>query len=518
MVPMSRFNRTNRKASADGSGDASRSGSILNSLSFATVDVELVGVQLPCFVNGMDRAFEILGGEERVHETIAKKVNYLRAKFIRNDPLRQGLLSDLKYDNGLLLRLVRKRQRDSVDGGNEDANPFSTKITSVGIINSSYNFTSNFDYQFLPAITDKDLTENEQIGKGIIESIPRPMYSSHCNNKEFGLFTEKTKMQKEMNQKERVFVSNAKHLRFGEVVPETPKEFSLTNRGENKERSDIYLTKLRKLFQRRPAFSKQTLETLGDFRGGEYLLAQLLPKVAFHYTSGPWKGLWIRMGFDPATNPNARYLQIINVRLGSSLPLTDQMPQLLKGARDKLGPHLAQSTRINLNNMTVWNMTSEKGCKPGLDFFLFNVELKTQFSVQICDILDEGTLTFICEHMPRLNVCDLVSGWYSAETIGKLRTELCNLLIKRTRTFMAAELSFDNDKSGTISAVVRPIATANGPLASRPWSPPRPQWLACDCHVLDSTVGGVEDWYSKYTALPDKIDFNMNICNSINSK
>lgn len=46
-----------------------------------------------------------------------------------------------------------------------------------------------------------------------------------------------------------------------------------------------------------------------------HMFLELLPKVAYMYSSGPFKGLLVRHGYDPEKEPKSRFLQLLTIRL-----------------------------------------------------------------------------------------------------------------------------------------------------------------------------------------------------------
>ncbi len=52
-----------------------------------------------------------------------------------------------------------------------------------------------------------------------------------------------------------------------------------------------------------------------NFEGeGLHALLELLRVVAYNMSNGPWRGLWVRYGYDPGQDPVARLYQVIDVR------------------------------------------------------------------------------------------------------------------------------------------------------------------------------------------------------------
>lgn len=75
----------------------------------------------------------------------------------------------------------------------------------------------------------------------------------------------------------------------------------------------------------RDMWQRKALEA--QFEGeGLHAFLELLRVVAYNMSNGPWRGLWVRYGYDPTRDPVARCYQVIDVRW------TEAGLQKLKGA------------------------------------------------------------------------------------------------------------------------------------------------------------------------------------------
>jgi len=43
-----------------------------------------------------------------------------------------------------------------------------------------------------------------------------------------------------------------------------------------------------------------------------------LPVVAYYFVTGPWRALWVRLGYDPRTDPDAKKYQLVDFRVRQS--------------------------------------------------------------------------------------------------------------------------------------------------------------------------------------------------------
>ena len=66
----------------------------------------------------------------------------------------------------------------------------------------------------------------------------------------------------------------------------------------------IYIVRNRKNLKEHPILA-----------GHDYMIIELVPRLAYNYLGGPFKGLMVRHNYDPESDPASRYLQIVQVRM-----------------------------------------------------------------------------------------------------------------------------------------------------------------------------------------------------------
>ncbi|CAF0742732.1 unnamed protein product [Brachionus calyciflorus] len=71
--------------------------------------------------------------------------------------------------------------------------------------------------------------------------------------------------------------------------------------------------KLTEMFKERPCYLKSVLLCVTNYPAS--LLKEVLPYVAYYFTTGPWRSCWVRFGYDPRKHPEARKYQMIDYRL-----------------------------------------------------------------------------------------------------------------------------------------------------------------------------------------------------------
>ncbi|KAL2298101.1 hypothetical protein Nmel_017063, partial [Mimus melanotis] len=70
---------------------------------------------------------------------------------------------------------------------------------------------------------------------------------------------------------------------------------------------------LRKLFEARPVWSRNAVKANISVHPDK--LKVLLPYLAYYMLTGPWRSLWVRFGYDPRKQPEAKIYQVLDFRI-----------------------------------------------------------------------------------------------------------------------------------------------------------------------------------------------------------
>lgn len=76
---------------------------------------------------------------------------------------------------------------------------------------------------------------------------------------------------------------------------------------------NAHLKQVRQLFEERPIWSKNAIMHKTQFTSDQ--LKILLPSVAYYFMTGPWRIMWVKLGYDPREDINARKYQTLDYRL-----------------------------------------------------------------------------------------------------------------------------------------------------------------------------------------------------------
>jgi len=69
------------------------------------------------------------------------------------------------------------------------------------------------------------------------------------------------------------------------------------------------------MFAEKPVWSRNALAAHLPSTYAMHILSAVLPAVAYYITSGPWRSIWVRFGYDPRTDPQAKIYQTLDIRI-----------------------------------------------------------------------------------------------------------------------------------------------------------------------------------------------------------
>ncbi len=155
-------------------------------------------------------------------------------------------------------------------------------------------------------------------------------------------------------------------------------------------------------------------------------------------SNGPWRGLWVRYGFDPIRDPVARYYQALDVRWKEAnlnkLKATYRDAYMrAKGLREAPPEHNEEEEEGEEGggggNLPVMTPVDEEQA----ELKLFGMPVRRQMVFQLCDLGSPGLQQVIFE-LPRKAACTTQGGWFTMADLNNLR-----LRIKRYLSGYVAE-------------------------------------------------------------------------------
>ena len=103
-------------------------------------------------------------------------------------------------------------------------------------------------------------------------------------------------------------------LRFRDEEPAPSKPTAQTLEKEPDETEQQLIKTLEDLFLKRAIWQRASLEEVLGLQSSDWRLGVALRRVSYLFLDGPWRKCYVRLGYDPRSDPNARRLQMIDFR------------------------------------------------------------------------------------------------------------------------------------------------------------------------------------------------------------
>uniref|UniRef100_A0A0C9QR49 GTF3C5_0 protein n=1 Tax=Fopius arisanus TaxID=64838 RepID=A0A0C9QR49_9HYME len=207
------------------------------------------------------------------------------------------------------------------------------KLKIMGRVDTEFRFTSLCDFQYLPvARSTRDSGRNESIYESIhpvgippykwLEKkvpyfFPPAAFSRMDNVQQLPLKAETKEPGQEniigKTRKRRAGLANFIHFVTATIPTHPPKGIEIAMKV--KFLNDNHLETMRALFEERPIWSRNAILYKTNYTNEQ--LKILLPSYAYYFLSGPWRIMWIKLGYDPRKDPTARKYQTLDYRLKS---------------------------------------------------------------------------------------------------------------------------------------------------------------------------------------------------------
>ncbi|XP_037083418.1 general transcription factor 3C polypeptide 5-like [Pollicipes pollicipes] len=356
---------------------------------------QIICIEFPALVEDEEKAVKCLGGMDNINKVIADPGNRrMELRFRPDDVFCKPTCTEPKDTQGLLLRVKCRRKKNSTEPP-----VFSTEL--LGVLGSTFRFTNMCDFQFLPM---------DETGKSIYDQVvPTSCLDTEYPNRQAPLFVPPVAFSRvdtpqnycyrrpptnrlmngplpEGRRRRRYGAQAVSHLQPN--MPQQP----LVDRRTFEERVRIRgllgdLSQLKQLFEERPVMSRALIY----FRmgGTKDRLKYLLPLAAYYFNTGPWRNMWVRLGYDPRTDPHAWKYQIIDYRTRSAV-LKNKMA--LKRALSVVPYRSVNASKHKMSSINAKNLEDVEKAKeePRIDTdFAFRpgmVPTARQIFYQYCDI------------------------------------------------------------------------------------------------------------------------------------
>ncbi|CAG5867227.1 unnamed protein product [Menidia menidia] len=428
-------------------------------------DRKLVCVEYPAMVNSVDKMLETLGGEQTMAKTFADPNRRLELRFRPQDPFCHSACGNRLPSSNLLLRVRRRvRKKDPKDA--------EIQMDIMGFIGTTYKFQGLADFQYLAmhseggkvtSLYDKIIlrkTESQEFFEQTVPHFLPPAIFSRLDSPVDYFYRPDTQAKAAAVQvpTSKNFIGlnrarrphNAIFVTFNE--PSVPTE-CLQAAKDNwaryclKERDRDAEEKLKKMFESRPIWSRNAVKANINIHPDKLKL--LLALHAYYMVTGPWRSLWVRLGYDPRKSPESKKYQMLDFRMRYSTKHGYSLSNLpVKAKRSALN----YSLPITLNKAgpqptSVMDIPAQEGPSTSRDSAIATYQLKEssyifrdgmlpphrQMFYQLCDLDVDSIKEVIEQNSGKEETCDERDGWCVVGTTDKLRDLISAMIKKVTR-------------------------------------------------------------------------------------
>ncbi|CAL1569655.1 unnamed protein product [Knipowitschia caucasica] len=416
----------------------------------------LVCVEFPAIIHNLQRAMEALGGEKAVSKTYADPSRRLELYLRPQDPFCHSLCGNRLDSSNLLLR-VRRRVRKS------DPSDVQVHTELVGIIGTTYKFQGMADFQCLAvgsqngsklSLYDKIvLTQPESqdfFNQPLPYFLPPAIFSRLDTPVDY--FYRADVMRKASNPEAALhknFIGlnrarrphNAIFVNFLDPAPDKPLEMAITNwqRVCVKEMDRRAEQLIKEMFERRPIWSRNAVKANLDIHPEKLKL--LLPLVAYYMVTGPWRSLWVRLGYDPRKSSESKQYQMLDFRIRCSTKHGYAMGgDLVKPKRSSLNYTLPNTfNKAVPQAASVLSLQEEESQDQNPSYILKEssyifregmVPPHRQMFYQLCDLQVDSLQRVVNANNGLEKLCDERDGWCPIGTQDQLRNIISDSIKK----------------------------------------------------------------------------------------
>ncbi|XP_012153767.2 general transcription factor IIIC subunit l(2)37Cd isoform X2 [Megachile rotundata] len=204
------------------------------------------------------------------------------------------------------------------------------ELTVLGKVNTEFRFTNLCDFQYLPMAPCKDdpktlkciydqiyphnILHYSWLKNDVPYFLPPAAFSRMDTVQQYTPKTEVNSYPENVigkSRKRKAGFSNFIYFSTPEVPTKPPAGIETAMKVKFVRNADF--EQMRQIFEERPIWSKNALMYITKFSSDR--LKILLPSVAYYFMTGPWKIMWVRLGYDPRKDSSARKYQTLDYRL-----------------------------------------------------------------------------------------------------------------------------------------------------------------------------------------------------------
>lgn len=448
----------------------------------------LLAVDLPVLCSRPMTAVSMLGGLDRLSAACTGKTRKLQFSFRPGDELSIPISSQPKIPASRLLLRVRVR-KNQITGQR-----YAVHTEVVGTVSTTFQFRCLADFQYLTTQAFLPPGTPDLVSQARLEIVPPSFIPvAHAGNYAYVSLKSSALASHDTARRQGVVI------RYGCPIPKAPPAMLVNRPRRRSEKYGHVLEKLQALFDRvsgevtrrkgrgcpckrraclqswartihafsasapnlpvpqerggREMWQRKALESQFEEEGLQHAFLELLRVVAYNMSNGPWRGLWVRYGYDPSLDPVARFYQALDVRWKEAglEKVKRAYEQVRRKGEGKRGDGAAAKEEEEAGAQDGEGKEGEEVAGPqagrtGSELQLFGLPVRRQMVFQLCD-LGGASLQELVLGLPRKALCSPQGGWFRLSDLNRLRVR-----IKRYLSSRVAECV----RTGSLEAVVGP--------------------------------------------------------------
>ncbi|KAH8377664.1 hypothetical protein KR093_006586 [Drosophila rubida] len=289
-------------------------------------------IEYPGRVVNIDRMEATLGGIVNISKVLDDEKKRLELRFHPENPYNKPTFGDCTDKSGVLLSVtVRRHKRDKT-------RPPQHFVRLLGYCSRSFSFESLCDFQYLPLwhqpksndalvadelsyalplVKPSDVTDLDYFKRKESQLLCLPELFARVDIVHGGNFRID---ETEDGQQEVLGVVTKTTYDNHDIVPfnmqdtfPTQPDAQILKRLKIKYVSDEQFMRVKKLFAESPVWTRIALLYESGVTNDK--LKCIIPSLAFYFSNGPWRTLYVRYGYDPRKDFKSRYYQTFDFRL-----------------------------------------------------------------------------------------------------------------------------------------------------------------------------------------------------------
>ncbi|KND00444.1 transcription factor TFIIIC subunit TFC1 [Spizellomyces punctatus DAOM BR117] len=452
-------------------------------------------VEYPGYIKNTENALRTLGGIEAIEKAFTDGLNVLELRYRPTDPFSHPINGDIINTGNLLLKVTRRRKKRKGTKAHSppmEESPADVKTQIIGTVTKTCRFRAIADYQWIPDQNDPIVQlrrsmhtfeadgiehfslANDKGPQENLRNMPPPSFSriewplDYGYRQNFAVVKvlvrqtgNEPPVMKLINRYRRIKFTAITFNKSTQEVPSGPPEgVSLADIPNEA------LARMRALFQERPIWTRLALHNSMPpaYRN---LMKRLMPIHAYVATSGPWRDCWIRYGYDPRRDREARLYQIIDVRFvktprafarAKRLIGVVESAQLVRGRAYNPGEDREASSESELPQSVDANQSDDSHIFDGETF-------RESGLFQMCDVTDPDLVKMIhSKHFIRSTYDDR-DGWFERSHYDAIRDMTKKKIYKLQGKDIEESFEWDEQEAAS-QAQARAVASQRAAEAS----------------------------------------------------